>query len=120
MDEADRSRVQPCGCRYDLPSGILTFQCAAHEDARAGQARRRKKLKPFRVYFSTVVACATIRAADRREARTIAQDHLDRGELTTENMGDGARLLPEGREISAEFCRPGETTPFITDIEEVP
>lgn len=73
----------------------------------------------FRVYFSAVLCCATIRAADRREARTIAQDNLDRGELTTENMGDGApRLLPEGREISAEFCRPEETAPFISDIEE--
>ena len=82
--------------------------------------RKTRELKTFRVYFSTFVCCATIRAADRREARTIAQDNLDRGELTTENMGDGApRLLPEGREISAEFTRPEEVAPFIADVEEV-
>ncbi len=83
--------------------------------------RKRRELKTFRVYFSSVLGCATILAVDRREARTIAQDNLDRGELTTENMGDGApRLLPEGREISLELCRQGETTPFISDIEEAP
>ena len=81
--------------------------------------RKSKELKPFRVYFSCVVACVTIRAADRREARTIAQDFHDRGELTTENMRDGVpRLLPEGRDISAEFIRPEEATPFISDIQE--
>ncbi len=80
--------------------------------------RKKKELKTFRVYFSTVCCCVTIRAADRREARTIAQDNLDRGELTTENMGDAARLLPEGREIAAEFADPRETTPHISDVEE--
>ena len=80
---------------------------------------KKRELKTFRVYFSSAFCCATIRAVNRREARTIAQDNLDRGELTTENMGDGApRLLPEGREISAEFADPRETTPFISDIEE--
>ncbi len=80
--------------------------------------RKRRELKTFRVLFAVPVCCATIRAVDRREARTIAQDNLDRGELTTENMGDAARLLPEGREISAEFADPRETTPFISDVEE--
>jgi len=81
--------------------------------------RKPKELRTFRVFFAVPVCCATIRAVDRREARTIAQDNLDRGELTTENMGDGApRLLPEGREISAEFADPRETTPFINDVEE--
>lgn len=81
--------------------------------------RRPRELKTFRVFFAAPVCCATIRAADRREARTIAQDNFDRGELTTENMGDGApRLLPEGREISAEFADPRETTLFISDVEE--
>lgn len=81
--------------------------------------RRARELKTFHVLFAVPVCCVTIRAANRREARTIAQDNLDRGELTTENMGDGAtRLLPEGREISAEFADPREATPFISDVEE--
>ena len=81
--------------------------------------RKPRELRTFRVHFSSPFCCATIRAVNRREARTIAQDNLDRGELTTENMGDGApRLLPEGREIAAEFADPQEMTPFISDIEE--
>lgn len=80
---------------------------------------KKRELKTFRVYFSSAFCCATIRAVNRREARTIAQDNLDRGELTAENMGgDAPRLLPEGREISVEFADPQEMTPFISDIEE--
>ena len=79
---------------------------------------KKRELKTFRVHFSSPFCCATIRAVNRREARTIAQDNLDRGELTTENMGDAARLLPEGREISVEFADPQEMMPFISDIEE--
>ena len=81
--------------------------------------KKKKELKTFRVYFSTVCCCVTIRAADRREARTIAQDNFDRGELTIAEMGNARpRLLPEGREISAEFTRPEDAAPFITDVEE--
>ncbi len=35
MNEADRIRVSPCGCRYDVATGALTLRCATHEDARA-------------------------------------------------------------------------------------
>ncbi len=80
--------------------------------------KARRELRVFRVYFAAPVGCATIRAADRREARTIAQDNLDRGELTTENMGDAGKLLPEGREISAEFYDPDDGPVFINAIEE--
>lgn len=79
--------------------------------------RRPKALKAFRVYFAEVVGCATISASSAKEAKTIAQDHYDRGELTTENM-DGIKLLPEGRAISAEFYQQGDNPPFIYGVEE--
>ena len=73
-------------------------------------------LRAFRVYFAEAVACVTIKATSAKEARTIAQDNYDRGELTTENAD--LRLLPEGRSIEAEFYQQGDNLPFIYHIEE--
>lgn len=76
----------------------------------------RKSLKTFRVYFAETTGCAKIKAASAKEARTIAQDNYDRGELTTDNAD--LRLLPEGRSIEAEFCGPGDNPPYISSVEE--
>ena len=73
-------------------------------------------LKAFRVYFAEAVACARIKATSAKEARTIAQDNHDRGELTTDNAA--LRLLPEGRSIEAEFYQQGDNPPFIYTIQE--
>ena len=73
-------------------------------------------LRAFRVYFAEAMACVTIRAASAKEARTIAQDNYDRGELTTENAA--LRLLPEGRSIEADFYDPGDNPPYIASVEE--
>lgn len=81
--------------------------------------RKPLALKVFQVYFSVPVACVTIRAASKKEARTIAQDNYNRGELTAENAA--LRLLPEGRSIQAEFFDAGEIPPYINQIaEEIP
>ena len=73
-------------------------------------------LRAFRVYFAEAVACVTIKATSAKEARIIAQDNYERGELTTENAD--LRLLPEGRFIKAEFYHQGDNPPFIYHIEE--
>ena len=73
-------------------------------------------LKIFRVYFAEAVCCVRIKAASAKEARIIAQDNYDRGELTTDNAD--LRLLPEGRSIEAEFCGPGDNPPYIDSVEE--
>ena len=78
--------------------------------------KKPRPLKTFRVYFAETVACVKIKAASAKEARTIAQDNYDRGELTTENAD--LRLLPEGRSIEAEFYGPGDNPPYIANIEE--
>ncbi|MBE3118064.1 MAG: hypothetical protein IMZ50_04810 [Candidatus Atribacteria bacterium] len=62
------------------------------------------------------MACAKIKAASPKEARIIAQDNYDRGELTTKNAE--LRLLPEGRSIEAEFYGPGDNPPYIASVEE--
>jgi hypothetical protein len=76
----------------------------------------RKPIKTYRVYFAETVACVKIKSASAKEARTIAQDNYERGELTTENAA--LRLLPEGRSIEAEFYQQGDNPPFIYHIEE--
>jgi len=78
--------------------------------------RKPKTLKTFHVYFAETVACVKIRAASAKEARIIAQDNYDRGELTEENAE--LRLLPEGRSIEAEFYGPGDNPPYIASVEE--
>ena len=78
--------------------------------------RKPRPLKTFRVYFAETTGCVKIRAASAKEARTIAQDNYERGELTTDNAA--LRLLPEGRSIEAEFYDPGDNPPFIYHIEE--
>ena len=80
--------------------------------------RKERQLKTFHVTFSSVVACVKIRAASAKEARTIALDNYRRGELTTEELGNMVRLLPEGRELSAKFYASVDIEPFITDIKE--
>ena len=79
--------------------------------------RKALPLKVFQVYFSVPVACVTINATSKKEARTIAQDNYNRGELTAENAD--LRLLPEGRSIEAEFFDDGEIPPYINEIAEV-
>ena len=76
----------------------------------------RKPLKVYRVYFAEAVGCVKIKATSAKEARIIAQDNYERGELTTENAA--LRLLPEGRSIEAEFYQQGDNLPFIYHIEE--
>lgn len=76
----------------------------------------KKPLKTFHVYFAAPTACVKISAASKAEARTIAQDNYNRGELVAENAD--RRLLPEGREIEAEFYAPDEELQFIMSIEE--
>ena len=76
----------------------------------------RKPLKVYRVYFAEAVGCVKIKATSAKEARIIAQDNYERGELTTENAE--FRLLPEGRSIEAEFYGPGDNPPYIANIEE--
>jgi len=76
----------------------------------------RKPLKTYRVYFAETTACVKIKAASAKEARIIAQDNYDRGELTTEKAD--LRLLPEGRSIEAEFYDPGDNPPYIASVEE--
>jgi len=76
----------------------------------------RKPLKVYRVYFAEAVGCVKIKATSAKEARIIAQDNYERGELTTDNAA--LRLLPEGRSIEAEFYQQGDNLPFIYHIEE--
>jgi len=76
----------------------------------------RTPLKTFRVYFAEAVCCVKIKAVSVKEARMIAQDNYDRGELTTENAA--LRLLPEGRSIETKFYQQGDNPPFIYSIEE--
>jgi hypothetical protein len=76
----------------------------------------KKPLKTFRVYFASASACVKIKATSAKEARIIAQDNYDRGELTAENAD--LRLLPEGRSIEAEFYDPGDNPPYIASVEE--
>ena len=78
--------------------------------------KKPRPLKTFRVYFAETVGCAKIMAVSAKEARTIAQDNYDRGELTTENAE--LRLLPEGRSIEADFYDPGDNPPYIASVEE--
>ena len=78
--------------------------------------KKARPLKVFYVTFSGPFVCVRIKAASAKEARTIAQDNYDRGELTTENAA--LRLLPEGRSIEAEFYQQGDNLPFIYHIEE--
>ena len=78
--------------------------------------RKPKTLKTFHVYFAETVACVKIKAASAKEARTIAQDNYDRGELIAENAD--LRLLPEGRSIEAEFYDRGDSEPYIARVEE--
>jgi len=73
-------------------------------------------LKVFYVIFSGPLVCVKIKAASKKEARTIAEDNYERGELTAENAA--LRLLPEGRSIEAEFYQQGDNLPFIYHIEE--
>ena len=78
--------------------------------------KKPRPLKAFRVYFAVTVACVKIKAASAKEARIIAQDNYDRGELTTDNAE--LRLLPEGRSIEAAFYEPTEEPPYISTVEE--
>ena len=78
--------------------------------------KKPEPLKFYRVFFAETTACAKIKAASAKEARIIAQDNYERGELTTENAE--LRLLPEGRSIEAEFYDPGDNPPYIANIEE--
>ena len=81
--------------------------------------KKPRPLKTFRVYFSVSAACVTIKAASKKEARIIAQDNYERGELTVERCDeDKPRLLPEGRSIEAVFYDTTEERPFISDIDE--
>jgi len=75
-----------------------------------------KSLRTFRVYFAEAVACAKIKATSAKEARIIAQDNYDRGELAGDN-GE-FRLLPEGRSIEGEFYARGDNPPYIASVEE--
>ena len=75
-----------------------------------------RPLKTFRAYFVETVACVKIKAVSAKEARTIAQDNYNRGELTTDNAD--LRLLPEGRSIEAELYGPGDNPPYISSVEE--
>ena len=76
----------------------------------------RKPLKTFKVYFAAPTGCVTIRAGSMKEAKTIAQDNYDRGELTSKNAE--LRLLPEGRSIEATFYDPDEERHFIMTVDE--
>ena len=78
--------------------------------------KKPKPLKTFRVYFAQAVCCVKIKATSPKEARAIAQDNYNRGELTGDNAD--LRLLPEGRSIEAEFYDPGDNPPYIANIEE--
>ena len=78
--------------------------------------RKPTPLKTFHVYFVETVSCVKIKAVSAKEARTIAQDNYDRGELAGDNAD--LRLLPEGRSIEAEFYQQGDNPPFIYHIEE--
>jgi len=122
MNEEERICHVPCGCRYDKATGVYTDLCSRHRRETittfgAFQKRRtRKPLKAFRVYFAETVACVKIKAASKQEARTIAQDNYERGELAGDNAE--LRLLPEGRSIEAEFYGPGDNPPYISSVEE--
>ena len=76
----------------------------------------KKPLKVFYVIFSGPLVCVKIKAASKKEARTIAEDNYERGELTAENAG--LRLLPEGRSIEADFYAPWDNPPYISSVEE--
>jgi hypothetical protein len=78
--------------------------------------RKPRPFKTFRVFFAEATGCVKIKAASAKEARTIAQDNYERGELTTDNAE--LRLLPEGRSIEAEFYDPGDNPPYISSVEE--
>jgi len=77
--------------------------------------RKPKALKVFYVTFSQAFACVKIKAASVKEARIIAQDNYDRGEMTTDNAE--LRLLPEGRSIKAKFYDSGDNPPYIASVE---
>jgi hypothetical protein len=73
-------------------------------------------LKVFYVTFSGPFVCVRIKAASAKEARTIALDNYERGELTTDNAE--LRMLPEGRSIELDFYEPGDNPPYISSVEE--
>jgi enoyl-CoA hydratase/carnithine racemase len=48
VNDADRICVQPCGCRYDLVTGLATAFCAGHDVRRLLEEARRVVQAPLR------------------------------------------------------------------------